>query len=73
MKKSIVDFINYSPIESGLIFLIIAVTMFVLHLYKKKTVKFWTSSIMEWRYHINYIVIMTMSFIFGIILIIKSI
>ncbi|KGL63030.1 hypothetical protein [Polaribacter sp. Hel1_85] len=73
MKKEIVDFIKYSPIESGLIFLILESTMLIFHLNKKKNIKFWDSNVMEWKFHGNYLAIMAMSFIFGLILIIKNI
>ena len=73
MKKTIVDFMENSPIESGLIFLIIGITMFVFHLNKKKKVKFWESGVMEWKGHVNYLAVMLMSIIFGFILIIKNI
>ena len=62
-----------SPIESGLIFLIISTVMLIFHINKKKTVKFWDSGLMEWRAHISYLSLMLMSFIFGVILIFKNI
>ena len=73
MKDLITNFIKESPIESGLIFLIIGLVMLVFHINKKKSIKFWDSGLMEWRAYISYLSLMLMSFIFGIILIFKNI
>lgn len=73
MKKEIVNFINNSPIESGLIFMIIGITMLIFQLNKKKSIKFWDSGVLEWKAHVSYLTLMIMSFSFGFILIIKNI
>jgi hypothetical protein len=72
MKKEIVDFINNSPIESGIIFIIIGVALLIFKLNKKPKTKFKDSNVLTWKSHVFLLAVIAMSFIYGIILILKN-
>jgi len=69
MKEEIVNFIDNNQLESGIIFIIIGVTLLIYKLKKKEAITFKDSNVISWKGHIYLLAIIVMSFIFGLILI----
>ena len=72
-KELIVDQMEKNPIEMGIIFILIGVVMLIYKLEKKQS---WNSdrhTALSWKSFVNGWALLVMSFIFGMILIIKNI
>ena len=69
MKDEVVNFINDNQLESGIIFIIIGVSLLLYKLNMKDSINFKDSNVISWKGHIYLLAIIVMSIIFGLILI----
>lgn len=73
MKKIIVDFMESNPIIAGIIFLIIALILFVYQINKKEKYNLWSPhGLMSWKEMVGVWALILMSVIFAIILFFRN-
>jgi len=72
MKNDIVNFIDNNPLEAGIIFMIIAILMLIYKFYKKGNVSFKNSTLMGWKTHVYFWLIVCMSISYSLILIFRG-
>ena len=73
LKETLVYYMDNFPIRSGLIFILVGMLLLRYQLKKNNSFKMSEYGLFSWRVLVNMWAVILMSFIFGIILILRNI